>query len=207
MTNKCSLSFYFFIHPFDHQLLYARRENLSPTPIFTCNIFWAMTLTLNIQPNYALKTNIEKIEDKLYLIVSTTIRNNTSQMTAVSSTSAKTRKTPKKWEEDGLEGGPSSMDILLEWITFDNNYARWKGDADGASKQTLCCEIVGLMKEAGIHHRNAADVRTKISSLQTAYNKARDWLEHTGEGIRQNGEGDKEETTRTIQGMIGAFER
>ena len=121
---------------------------------------------------------------------------------ATSSSSAKSRKTPKKWEDDGIEGGQSSMDILLDWITSGTNYARWKGDADGVTKQTLCGEIVGRLKEAGIHHRNAADVRTKLSSFQTSYNKARDWSENTGEGIRAEGGDSAEET---IQGMIRAL--
>ena len=86
------------------------------------------------------------------------------------------------------------MDTLLDWITSGTNYARWKGDADGVTKQTLCGEIVGRLKEAGIHHRNAADVRTKLSSFQTSYNKARDWSENTGEGIRAEGGDSAEET-------------
>ena len=115
------------------------------------------------------------------------------------SSSAKSRKAPKKWEEDGVEGGPSSMDILLEWITSGTNYARWKGDANGVSKQTLCADIVSRMKEAGIFHRNAADVRAKLIALQTSYNKARDWSENTGEGIRaEGGEG----AEATINGIF-----
>ena len=114
------------------------------------------------------------------------------------SSSIKPRKAPKKWEDDGVEGGPSSMDIILDWITSGTNYARWKGNADGMTKQTLCTEIIGQMKEAGIHHRNAADVRTKISALQSAYNKARDWSENTGEGIRAEGGEDAETTIQDI---------
>ena len=116
-----------------------------------------------------------------------------------SSSSTKQQKTPKKWEEDGVEGGPCSMDVLLDWITSGTNYTRWKGDRDGISKQTLCGEIVGQMKKAGIYHQNAADIRAKISSLQTTYNKARDWSKNTGEGIWAEGEADAE---KTIQGIF-----
>lgn len=91
------------------------------------------------------------------------------------------------------------MDIILEWITSGTNYARWKGDADGVTKQTLCSEIIIRMKAAGIQHRNPADVRAKIMGFQTAYNKARDWLENTGEGIRDQG-GDN--VDKTIQGSL-----
>ena len=61
------------------------------------------------------------------------------------------------------------MGILLELITTEMNYSRWKGDAKGVTKQSLCAEIVERMHAAGIHHRNHADVRAKIMSLQTTY--------------------------------------
>jgi hypothetical protein len=97
----------------------------------------------------------------------------------------KSRKTPKKWEDDGVNGGSSSIDIILDWITTDGNYAKWKGDAGGKSKQTLCGEIICCMKAVGIYHRNNADIRAKISEIQSSYNKARDWSLNTGEGIRE----------------------
>ena len=91
------------------------------------------------------------------------------------------------------------MDILLDWITSGDNYSRWRGDAGGASKQTLAGEVVARLKKAGINYRNATDIRAKLSSLQTSYNKARDWLEHTGEGIRADG---GESAEATIKGMF-----
>jgi hypothetical protein len=122
---------------------------------------------------------------------------NDATSSSVSTSSSKQRKVYKKWEEDGVEGGPSSNDILLDWIT--TNYARWKGDAGGTSKQTLCGEVVCQMKEAGIYHRNATDIRSRISAFQTSYNKARDWLENTGEGIQAEGGKNAE---ATIKGMF-----
>jgi hypothetical protein len=111
---------------------------------------------------------------------------------------SKARKVPKKWEDDGVDGGLSSIDIILDWITSGTNYARWKGDAEGVTKQVLCGEIIGLLIAAGIHHRKNPDIRAKIYELQTSYNKARDWSENTGEGIRTAGGEDAE---ATIQGM------
>src|SRR3954469_23432856 len=94
---------------------------------------------------------------------------------ASSSKTHKTRKAPKRWEDDGGEMRPSSIDILINWLTTGVNYARWKGNSEGTTKEALCGEIVGLMKAAGITHCNNTDIRTKISELQTSYNKARDW--------------------------------
>src|SRR5947209_4457308 len=86
----------------------------------------------------------------------------------------------KKWEDDGIEGGQSSMDILLDWDELCQVEGRrgWRDKADSLRRDSR-------LKEAGIHHRNAADVRTKISSFQTSYNKARDWSENTGETARR----------------------
>ena len=113
------------------------------------------------------------------------------------STSAnlKARKVPRKWEDDGVNGGPSSIDIILDWITSGTNYAKWRGDTGEVTKQVLCEEIISLMTAAGIHHRKSADIRTKIFELQTSYNKARDW----SEGIRATGAEDAE---AIIQGMF-----
>ena len=43
------------------------------------------------------------------------------------------------------------------------------------------------MMESGIKHRTAKDTISKISSVQSAYNVARDWKENTGEGLRLDG--------------------
>ncbi len=111
----------------------------------------------------------------------------------------KIRKAPKKWEEDGVNGGKSSLDIILDWITTGTNYSRWKGDSEGATKETLCGEVVSLMNDAKIYHRKNADIRAKLSEFQTSYNKARDWSENTGEGIR--GSKDEDAAEKNIKGI------
>ena len=42
------------------------------------------------------------------------------------------KKTPEKkkrvlWASDGVNGGSSSLQILLDWITTEGNYGKWKG--------------------------------------------------------------------------------
>ena len=44
------------------------------------------------------------------------------------------------------------MDIILDWVTSGTNYAKWKGDSGGVTKETLCGEVASLLKAAGIHH-------------------------------------------------------
>ncbi|KAI9980490.1 hypothetical protein PInf_030122 [Phytophthora infestans] len=31
------------------------------------------------------------------------------------------------WDKDGVDGGKSSLDVLLDWMTIDTNYNRWHG--------------------------------------------------------------------------------
>lgn len=119
-----------------------------------------------------------------------------STSTSTASESTRLRKAPKKWEDDGADGGPASIQVILDWITTSGNFAKWKGEMGGISKQTLCGEIVNQMKEVGIYHRNVADVRTKIQDIINSYNKARDWSERTGEGIRAEGGEDAEKTIK-----------
>ncbi|POW22636.1 hypothetical protein PSHT_01025 [Puccinia striiformis] len=42
---------------------------------------------------------------------------------------------------------------------------------------------VNVMVNRGIHHRDAKGIRQKIADLQSSYNKARDFIKNTGEGI------------------------
>jgi hypothetical protein len=121
-------------------------------------------------------------------------------------------KQPKKkaipWERDGVDGGDSSMTILLNWITSDSNYQRWRGNTEHRkTKKSLCSEILEILKENGIHHRNTKGelltphlfhsihftycsfflgISQRITDLQTSYNTARDWRQNTGAGILES---------------------
>ncbi|PLW08329.1 hypothetical protein PCASD_26393 [Puccinia coronata f. sp. avenae] len=53
-------------------------------------------------------------------------------------------------------------------------------DRDGVN------EILELMKENGIHHRDAKGITQRIGDLQTSYNTARDWKRNTGAGILES---------------------
>ena len=107
---------------------------------------------------------------------------------ALSPSSLKSKKAYTSWSKDGVSGGPSSLDIIVDWLSTGGNYGKWRGNgADGVTKKTLAGEVVVKMMESGINHRTAKDVINKISSLQSAYNVARDWRENTGEGLRLDG--------------------
>ncbi|KAH9468487.1 hypothetical protein Pst134EA_009030 [Puccinia striiformis f. sp. tritici] len=78
------------------------------------------------------------------------------------------------------------MQILLDWLTTEGNFERWRGDVQGGlTKEASAAEIIAIYAENGIHHQNCnKDVRSKIQELQDSYSKACDWLRNTGEGIR-----------------------
>lgn len=120
-----------------------------------------------------------------------------SASTSTSTRSLKNKKPYKPWSKDGINGGPSSLDIIVDWLTTGSNYARWRGDGEGITKKTLAGEIIAKMRANGIDHRVAKDVINKIASLQIAYNGARDWKENTGEGLRLDGT-----TEATIHGNV-----
>ncbi|ETK75989.1 hypothetical protein L915_17499 [Phytophthora nicotianae] len=88
------------------------------------------------------------------------------------------------WDRDGVKGGPSSMKVLLDWLTAEGNYAMWKGgdSSTGPTKEALCGVIIDKLKDVGITHRKSADVRDKIRYLEKQYRRAIDWLATTGQG-------------------------
>ncbi|ETL91413.1 hypothetical protein L917_10037, partial [Phytophthora nicotianae] len=67
------------------------------------------------------------------------------------------------WDRDGVNGGLSSMKILLDWLTTEGNYTKWKG--------------------GGLSVGKPADVRDKIQKLELKYRTAVDWLANTGQGV------------------------
>jgi hypothetical protein len=69
-----------------------------------------------------------------------------------------TTKTPKKksipWDQDGVDGGNSSITIILDWLGTGTNYLQWLGDLEsGTTKTWLCSEILQIMKDSRITHR------------------------------------------------------
>ncbi|KAI7884914.1 hypothetical protein K492DRAFT_27474 [Lichtheimia hyalospora FSU 10163] len=107
------------------------------------------------------------------------------------STSSSARRQPKKpyksWLKDGVNGGPSSMQIVVQWLSA--NYAtKWRDDSDNRMpKKLLLQEILDQMQQAGIHHRLPKDVASKISTLQSNYRVAREWYDVIGNQWRKAG--------------------
>lgn len=101
----------------------------------------------------------------------------------------KKRKVP--WEEDG------TLDVLLEWITTEGNYAEHCGanGNKGKTKTQHHKELAILIKERKEDSdRNEKDVENKITALERQFRLASDWANNTGQGV--DNPGDFEEAVR-----------
>ncbi len=69
---------------------------------------------------------------------------------------ASSKKARVMWNSDGVNGGKSCIDILLNWLTYGSNYSRFKG-GDGTCRMTksaLANELLQEMEKADdIFHR------------------------------------------------------
>ncbi|KAG9403150.1 hypothetical protein AC1031_006700 [Aphanomyces cochlioides] len=112
-----------------------------------------------------------------------------------------TKRNGVAWDSDApSEGSMSSLDVLLEWLTEDNNYVRWRAGSQKkvssghvahstgtrslpltTSKEKVCQEIVQKLHAKGLHHRSSRGVRSKINDLERSYRAARHWTNCTGE--------------------------
>ena len=91
------------------------------------------------------------------------------------------------WDKDNVtENSPSSMQILLEWITTEGNYARYRGadSTNGSTKLVICKEVTNLIAKAGIvTERTQNSVKSRIMHLESSFREANDWLNATGQGV------------------------
>ncbi|KAI9267899.1 hypothetical protein BDA99DRAFT_417968, partial [Phascolomyces articulosus] len=103
---------------------------------------------------------------------------------------SKGKKPYKSWLKDGVNGGMSSMDVLIHWLADKTNYSKWRGgdnNAERTPKKVLLEEIIERMRQVGIYHRLPKDVASKISTLQSNYRTAREWNDTEGKKLRQAG--------------------
>lgn len=72
-------------------------------------------------------------------------------------------------------GGKTSLSVLLEWITIDGNYTRWKGG--DITRETLCDEINVLLDRHGIRRRTHGDIQVTIRRLEMSFTRATSFID------------------------------
>lgn len=91
----------------------------------------------------------------------------------------------KTWEEDG------SLDVLMEWLTTEGNYAEYCGcnGNKGKTKTQHHKELAILLKEKLPEcERTEKDVENKIVNLERQFRQASDWVANTGQGVDNPGD-------------------
>ncbi|POW15222.1 hypothetical protein PSHT_07135 [Puccinia striiformis] len=80
------------------------------------------------------------------------------------------------------------MQILLDWLTTEGNFERWRGDIQGGlTKEALAAEIITIYAENGIHHRNNKDlmglnIRDEVMGSR-AFTNPQDTVDSTLPGV------------------------
>ncbi|KAL9937240.1 hypothetical protein V8E36_003649 [Tilletia maclaganii] len=97
------------------------------------------------------------------------------------------------WDSDaGGPGQQTSLDVLLEWLSDPDNYARLKGK-DGCTRVSCCAEISGLIAQAGTKaSRSVACISDKITRVVTQFNELELWLSETGQGLLDTAQAEPE---------------
>jgi len=87
------------------------------------------------------------------------------------------------WHNDNDGPGTrSSLDLLLDWISTEGNYAKWKGGM--VKKETVAKEILIFLKEKGAKkNRITRDIFAKMYEIETKFKATKDFLNSTGAGI------------------------
>ncbi|OAV85259.1 hypothetical protein PTTG_30658, partial [Puccinia triticina 1-1 BBBD Race 1] len=76
------------------------------------------------------------------------------------------------WSSDGVNGGPPSMTILIDWMSTGDNYQRWHGLGSQAAKRAMSQEILRELAVYGINNRKATEICLWIFFLEQSYKEA-----------------------------------
>ncbi|KAH7476236.1 hypothetical protein KRP22_000079 [Phytophthora ramorum] len=86
------------------------------------------------------------------------------------------------WDDDGVSDGPSSMDVLLQWLEAPGNAARWlksAGKGDG-SRLEMTYEISDRLLGHGINYRTIGSINARLWTLENQLQNAERWLRSRG---------------------------
>jgi hypothetical protein len=97
-----------------------------------------------------------------------------------------------KWTSDGIKGpddAHTSMKILIDWMTTEGNYSKYRGkDNNGVTKMQFATILAERMRNETLStERNAKQVMDKISRVEESFRTAHEFAtSQTGAGIQEN---------------------
>ncbi|KAE9004390.1 hypothetical protein PF005_g13611 [Phytophthora fragariae] len=103
-----------------------------------------------------------------------------------------------RWDTDGVDGNPPSIDVLLEWLARPGNAQKWRTSAglmDG-SRSELVSEIHDLFLSYGITHRTRHALVAKLWQFDHQLDDVERWLQAQGS---QHSEVNKETERAVLQ--------
>ena len=97
------------------------------------------------------------------------------------------------WDDDTPNGTyeGSSEALLLDWLKTPGNYAHWRGNNRGITKQTIQLQVANMINSNGLkmginRQRNEKQVGSKISYMEGKFRETLSFMENTGQGIRED---------------------
>ena len=94
------------------------------------------------------------------------------------------------WDKDGRNGPDdpiNSQSILMQWMLTEGNYNRFRGhDNGGKRKLAFGVELSERMQAQGCRaERSGEAVVKKIQEIESKFIKAHDWVNNTGQGVKE----------------------
>jgi len=124
---------------------------------------------------------------------------NQKQKTGGDDANAAKQSRSASWDKDHADPSKTSMAILLDWLTEQGNWTKYRGGPgnNGKTKGHYAQQIIKRFEEAGVQStRHINQVTKKICELEQSYRKAVDFLANTGSGLESPGDIDEEKFKR-----------
>ncbi|KAG7392904.1 hypothetical protein PHYBOEH_006223 [Phytophthora boehmeriae] len=84
----------------------------------------------------------------------------------------------ERWDADSVDGGLSSIDVLLHWLLTPGSLRRWLEREEPAIE--LAKEVHAALLEQSIKHRTPSGIARRINQLLAQFREADGWLKRRG---------------------------
>ncbi|KAI7937585.1 hypothetical protein MJO29_014900 [Puccinia striiformis f. sp. tritici] len=96
-------------------------------------------------------------------------------------TPGRTQAAPRSWTNDRNRDGLSSLNLIVEWITVEGRYDRWRNST--VSKCEVAEEINQFLIDNGGESRAWRGIEQHVTGLEKKFCEALAWRDQTGQGI------------------------